>query len=175
MTISLPFYLTTFHATLVTHVDIYSCNRVHAGIGIGSEYLEYLLAPDAGNEVEELGDMCWYWALGWLAENGKYLFPMPLPLLVADIGLPAACAAYLDSIKRYAFYRKDDRDRTMVLTSLWSAIVAECERKNHDIGSVLFLNIKKLQEVRYPMGWTAAQAVSRDHASERAIFYAPRA
>lgn len=162
---------------------------IHAAMGLAGEVgelaeceLKWPLArtkPDKEkareNLVEELGDACWFIALGadtltisfesiWIGAelHADEPFPNALTRSGAAKALCATSGMFVDAVKRHTVYNKpwDQREACRGLVFSLRYILRICARSRIEIEEVLAHNIEKLRE-RYPEKYTDYHAVAR--------------
>lgn len=144
----------------------------HAALGIVTELGEWRDRRRGANEIEELGDLCWYLvlasdALGFRLDYGAG-WHSGLPL-VRDLDVSTAyphAEKLADEVKRAWFYRRalNVLEASRAVRSLFVWVVANAEARG-PVGYVFARNIAKLRK-RFPDGFSGKRAINRDLAAE---------
>lgn len=146
---------------------------LHACMGLSAEAAE-LLEPKA-HIGEELGDICWYLAIGFHAMglnlSSMHFEASELESSMAgrqEIALLAGDA--LNQMKRRLFYGALDHQAPLAaaFASLLGAVHSLCEFCGIELEDVLDRNIAKLK-IRYPAKFTTESALNRDLAAEAKV------
>lgn len=165
-----------------TLIKLFNC-----AVGLSTEATEMLHAtigdapPDVPNRGEEIGDWCWYAALGNRA------LQLPSPVLLghvrkseraykeAVIEAVLAAGALLDVVKKLAFHGPDpklERSLPILLANCWLVAAKLAGSSGLKLDEVLDRNDAKLR-TRYPDGLTADASANRNLAAERAVLELP--
>jgi hypothetical protein len=124
---------------------------LHGGLGLATEWLEFVVEMNPGKRCEELGDVC-YFATVIIDALGGELNPEVPVERVQDL-VETICS----EIKRRAFYDKQ-KLADEVLIRMCNQIVGAAQA---EFGYVLILNTIKLKQ-RYPNGkFDAGDAMAR--------------
>lgn len=149
---------------------------LHAAVGVSTEIAEFF---DSGgnpvNEVEELGDICWYLAIatdeiaatGLVIQSGGRKSKSKREEFQREALLRSG--VFLDTVKKYAFYGKvpKETDLVMQVFNLWQAVANLSAACGYEFSEVMEANIRKLH-VRYPEKFTVEAEASRNVPAEQA-------
>ncbi|AUR83005.1 NTP pyrophosphohydrolase [Vibrio phage 1.031.O._10N.261.46.F8] len=163
----------TVVGTHPVHPDI-----IHSALGMADEILELQEAiskRDTPNIGEEIGDLCWFYALAGndLAES-NYLFFKPEEIRVdktnPELGLGMAINTYVSHVKKaYAYGKSYQADaRLKHLWMIWACLTEVAKKYNFTIEDIMQTNIEKLR-IRFPDKFTTDAADSRNLDAERAL------
>jgi hypothetical protein len=175
------------------HASVNEMRWVHVGLGLPGDYYELKQAvynDDLPNIKEELGDIIWYQALGyvaleWEVQHGGYSreipftvyknikYKTPREMIVANGNIPVGIIP--DLIKKLVCYRKPNK-RNEILYKIQSSL----DSLDHtlirrvldfyqlDYQEIIHLNMAKL-DARYREGFTAEECFNRDLDKEQEI------
>jgi hypothetical protein len=146
---------------------------LHCSLGMSSELYELFQSGDIiSNFLEEVGDICWYWA-------GLYtLLEIPTDEITdrvsevispfSDVQLVHDISKLEDTIKKHVYYKKDLNleDVKNLLQNIKASLIAVAADNNLPISIILEANINKLN-VRYPEKFTIENANNRDLKTEQ--------
>lgn len=150
---------------------------LHAALGLMTETVELLDFKNHQNFLEELGDICWYVAVG--ANH--------LELTIGDLqdmsprnraddedlirGLVMDASVIVDQLKKSIFYgRALDRTRVAtLLAEILDTVDTLALEVGSDLDEVMHLNIAKLQR-RFKKGFTQVEANNRDVNHEMQVY-----
>lgn len=142
---------------------------IHGALGISSEVSELLVASDRINELEELGDICWYAALilHYTGQNTDKVWTRvqqrasyePTDTPVSDLQLHAGDIC--DAVKRIVFYGQDCYEQLELgIIATLAAVLIRSRQLESNIERVFTSNIAKLL-ARYPHKFSARAAMDR--------------
>lgn len=160
-------------------VSIKTTQLLHACIGVAGELLEFANTPLGQSDLEEIGDIMWYCALGMHA-SGVYMELSGRSLSAsssideAEEGwndLMIAAERLANNAKRLLFYGYSicDRDIREMGDLFWQAADATsrfCYARQITVGAVMDSNIRKLRK-RYPDRFSVEASMNRDVEAER--------
>ena len=147
---------------------------IHSILGIYTEFVELvegLYINDEINIKEEIGDICWYVALGFSTLNIN-------PKIFSEIEVNfetvlSEILVWIDKVKRTLFYKekfdiKKFEKFLQKVQFVTEIITNELFENEISYSDILELNIKKLAK-RYPDGFSEEKALKRDLDKERKI------
>lgn len=154
----------------------------HAVLGIVTELHEYMNATDTTNQLEEAGDMMFYFeAARQVLDEHSPLDPeafaeaeaVALATLANGLSLADVATPWMDVAKRWVGYGKAPAMTTTQvlagLSAMISYVVVRCHDCGHNEQQVMTANIEKLLERYNGMRFNAERAVHRDVNAERAV------
>ena len=152
----------------------------HAVLGIVTELHEYMNATDATNQLEEAGDLVFYFeAARQVLDDFSPLDPGAFAQAEAAVSLPAdqsladLATPWMDMAKRWVGYGKAPTMPTVEilagLSAMISYVVLRCQDNDHTENQVITANIEKLLERYNGMRFNAERAVNRDLGAEREV------
>lgn len=160
----------------------------HAVLGIVTELHEYMSATDATNQLEEAGDLVFYFeAARQVLDEHSPLNPETFEqaefdatsALRDDLSLSDLATPWMDTAKRWVGYGKaPSMPTTQILAGLSamiSYVVLRCPDNGHTEAQVINANIEKLLERYNGMRFNADRAVNRDVSAEREVLEHARA
>jgi hypothetical protein len=129
----------------------------HMGLGLGSEYLEYLSANDITNQNEEVGDMCWY--VSGICNSLNISF---IPIKPKNWNMDEIVGDIVSICKKHFVYGVDINIEklTELCQNLLFILGSDFPELEQTLDSILKDNIEKLK-VRYPEYYTDQLAVER--------------
>lgn len=146
-------------------------NLLHMGIGLFSEYHEFLDSTDKVNLSEEIADMQWYIS-NYCSLRGIKFSSLELDSYVdyPTRGLDYDISEFQDLVKKYAVYNKEmDLEKEMeILLRIQGQLIIETELNDICMYQSLSNNIKKLY-VRFPNAYTDYDANYRNLEEERKV------
>lgn len=163
----------TYEAFVVSRIKWLSSmeeDLLHASVGLAGEAIELNYSLDPENEVEELGDLCFYLQHAWatiekwgVESSGAYHTPAgeSLETSVYDRIIQTS-GDILDMAKKVWVYRKPVRTLPLAgaLMHLDYLVNRFCSEEGLERPRVEALNQAKLEK-RYPSGYSDAAAQAR--------------
>lgn len=147
---------------------------IHSCLGLITEMEELgaaAKAADTKNIIEELGDICWFSAVGLKAlriseldfrKHGEFLVANPVEFEQVSVD-------FADNIKKYMFYGKPFKNGNDYLASIFhfhlDYVSKVANALGLDIREIWSMNIRKLQ-ARYGDKFSKAKALDRDKIAE---------
>jgi len=131
----------------------------HMGLGLASEYLEYIAANDVMNMNEEIGDMCWY--LSGICDRLNIPF-VPLKPERKRWNIDTLIEEIVSICKKYFVYGVEINIEklTELCQNLLFVLSFDSGEPESNINAILRENIEKLK-IRYPEYYTDQLAIGR--------------
>ncbi|CAH9017221.1 NTP pyrophosphohydrolase [Vibrio phage 150E35-1] len=162
----------TVVGTHPVHPDI-----IHSALGMADEILELQEAiskRDTPNIGEEIGDLCWFYALaGNDLATSIDIFWIDDPkfdTVNVERYLGRAINTYVSHVKKAYAYGKPylEEDRLKHLLMIWACLTEVAKKYNFNIEDIMQTNIEKLR-IRFPDKFTTDAADSRNLDAEREL------
>lgn len=136
---------------------------LHAALGLSTEFLEYDIAHNREDILEEVGDLVWYMMLTAHAVE----FPVTnLPDSVEPrnhplLDLSTDIERFVSLIKKHCIYGADKtKELPLVFYSMWRSFVAFCQDEEIELDVLIAENQDKLNK-RYAAAFTTQESEDR--------------